>query len=227
MRPRYAAGVGASALIPVLFAYGCGTDSTTYAFDLTAGEKPVTGATWLDRSRVVEEAPGVLAAPAPALAAAAVPPSTTVVAARGSTTTAPPPSTTTTMGSRASTTTAPPAPLVTPTTIRPPGVVVTLPVTLPPILTPVAPAAKPIGGAKQTEAGMASWFNWDDATCAHRTIPFGTIIKVTRVSTGVWTTCEVADWGPADTTRVIDLSMDTFEQLANPEAGLIDVVIEW
>lgn len=220
MRPRYAAGVGASALIaPMLLAYGCGTDKTMHAFDLTAPERPsVTGATWLDRSRVIEEAPGVLAAP-PGHAPA---PTTTVVSA----TTLPPP-TTTVVSRPPTTTTVPPVALTTPTTTRPPGVVVTLPVTLPPILTPVAPAAKPIGGAKQSEAGKASWFNWDDATCAHRTIPFGTIIKVTRVSTGAWTTCEVADWGPADTTRVIDLSMDTFEQLASAEAGLIDVVIEW
>jgi rare lipoprotein A (peptidoglycan hydrolase) len=37
----------------------------------------------------------------------------------------------------------------------------------------------------------------------------------------------VDQWGPADTTRIIDLSMDTFEKLAPPSVGLIEVVIEW
>lgn len=222
MRPRHAAGMGASALIaPVLLAYGCGTDRTMHAFELTAPERPVTGATWLDRTRVIEEAPPVVIAPTS-------PSATPVVERQTQATATPVPSSTTTVASRPSTTTTlVPRQLATPSTKRPPGVVITLPVTLPPILTPVAPAAKPIGGAKQKEAGKASWFNWDDATCAHRTIPFGTIVKVTRVSTGAWTTCEVADWGPADTSRVIDLSMDTFEQLASADAGLIDVVIEW
>jgi rare lipoprotein A len=91
-----------------------------------------------------------------------------------------------------------------------------------PALGPVTPAAK-----TQSERGVASWYNAPDRTCAHRTAPKGTVIKVTRPSTGESTTCQVADWGPADTSRVIDLSMDTFELLSHTGAGLIDVLIEW
>ena len=75
---------------------------------------------------------------------------------------------------------------------------------------------------------MASWFNAPDGTCAHRTLPMGTMIKVTRNHNGATATCKVNDRGPtAETGRLIDLSLDTFEKLAAKEAGLIDVRIEW
>jgi rare lipoprotein A len=74
---------------------------------------------------------------------------------------------------------------------------------------------------------VASWFHAPDGTCAHTTIPVGTVVRVTRLSTGVATTCVIDDWGPADASRIIDLSMDTFEKLASADAGLIDVLIEW
>jgi rare lipoprotein A len=93
-----------------------------------------------------------------------------------------------------------------------------------PALAPLTPAAK---RPTQSERGLASWYNAPDRTCAHRSVPKGVIIKVTSTSTGESTTCEVADWGPADTSRVIDLSMDTFELLSHTGAGLMDVVIEW
>jgi rare lipoprotein A len=98
-------------------------------------------------------------------------------------------------------------------------------VKLPAVVSPLSPAQS--SGSSRAERGLASWFNTADETCAHRTAPFGTVIKVTRLSTGAVTHCTVNDWGPADTTRVIDLSMDSFEQLADAGAGLIDVAIEW
>jgi|GEM_PF-2351747 len=78
------------------------------------------------------------------------------------------------------------------------------------------------------DAGVASWFNAPDNTCAHRTLPFGTLVKVTRPRTGAVAFCRVNDRGPTVATgRLIDLSMDTFAKLAAPEAGLLDVTIEW
>lgn len=79
----------------------------------------------------------------------------------------------------------------------------------------------------RTETGLASWFGAPAGTCAHRTAPFGAEITVTRLQTGAAVTCTVDDRGPADTSRVIDLSTDTFEKLAPTGAGLIDVKIEW
>jgi rare lipoprotein A (peptidoglycan hydrolase) len=98
-------------------------------------------------------------------------------------------------------------------------------VTLPAALTAVSPASK--SAPTHTDHGQASWFHAEDATCAHRTIPAGTVVTVTRTSTGVSTTCTVTQWGPADTSRIIDLSYDTFEQLATTDSGLIDVDISW
>lgn len=83
----------------------------------------------------------------------------------------------------------------------------------------------PAAGRSQT--GVASWFNAPDGSCAHNVIPKGTIVKVIRLSTGVSTTCKVDQGGPADQTRIIDLSMDTFAKVADPSVGLIEVRIEW
>ncbi|MEA2901480.1 MAG: rare lipoprotein [Actinomycetota bacterium] len=97
--------------------------------------------------------------------------------------------------------------------------------------TPPAPPATVASTAKlygHNDAGVASWFNAPDNTCAHRTLPFGTMVKVTRVKNGAVAFCKVNDRGPTVATgRLIDLSMDTFAKLAAPEAGLIDVTIEW
>jgi rare lipoprotein A len=92
----------------------------------------------------------------------------------------------------------------------------------------VPPAVAAAGALTKSDSGVASWFNAPDGTCAHRTLPKGTMIKVTRNHNGATATCKVNDWGPtAETGRLIDLSLDTFEKLAAKEAGLIDVRIEW
>jgi rare lipoprotein A len=77
------------------------------------------------------------------------------------------------------------------------------------------------------QTGQASWYHFLDASCAHRTLPFGTIVTVTRLDTGATARCRVADRGPADTSRVIDPSYDTFILLARPGTGLIDVRLQW
>lgn len=170
-----------------------------------------------------------LAAPAPApaptttttaapLAAAA----TRAVSAVSPTTTSPP--TTVAVREAATTTVARAAPSSSPPTTAAPatttttaGVVITLPAALRPTQQ----------SAVRTERGVASWFGAPAHTCAHRTLPFGTVIKVTRISTGVSTECTVDDRGPSDMSRLIDLSTDTFEHLADASVGLIEVVIEW
>ena len=94
----------------------------------------------------------------------------------------------------------------------------------PPAPAPLAPAAP---APRHHRRGVASWFGAPKGTCAHRTIPKGTIVTVTRAGSDATVTCRVADWGPADTSRVIDLSRDTFVALARAEVGLIDVHIRW
>ena len=97
------------------------------------------------------------------------------------------------------------------------------------LLEKVVPPAVPVAGtATKTDSGVASWFGAPVATCAHRTLPMGTLVKVTRNHNGASATCKVDDRGPTlETGRLIDLSLDTFEKLAASEAGLIDVMIEW
>lgn len=94
-----------------------------------------------------------------------------------------------------------------------------------------APAPAPAGvdpaPRRNHKRGFASWFGAPEGTCAHRTIPKGTIVTVVRADNGAATTCRVADRGPADTSRVIDLSRDTFRQLAGTERGVLQVHIRW
>ena len=91
--------------------------------------------------------------------------------------------------------------------------------------------------------GTASWYSetdpgicrltasgevFDDrqATCASWKFPFGTYVKVTNVQDGRSVVCRVNDRGPeASLDRVIDLSKSSFEKIADPDIGLIKVMI--
>ena len=75
--------------------------------------------------------------------------------------------------------------------------------------------------------GGASWFHAPRGTCAHRTLPFGTMVTVTRTDTGASTVCRVNDRGPFIANRVIDLSEESFSQLAPTSSGVVPVAIAW
>ena len=77
------------------------------------------------------------------------------------------------------------------------------------------------------ETGGASWYAYNPGECAHRTPPKGTVVTVTRTSTGASVTCVVTDRGPYEGGRIIDLDKSTFAQLADPGAGVIQVRITW
>ncbi|MDQ6927844.1 MAG: septal ring lytic transglycosylase RlpA family protein [Actinomycetota bacterium] len=94
---------------------------------------------------------------------------------------------------------------------------------------PVAVAAKapaPSSSGSSTEGG-ATWYHAPDGTCAHRTLPMGTVITVTRLATGASTTCRVADRGPFVSGMIIDLSMDTFSNIASTDEGVVQVQLSW
>jgi rare lipoprotein A len=85
----------------------------------------------------------------------------------------------------------------------------------------VAPAPLPQGSGR-TEEGKASWYGapfhgrrasngevYDmyKLTAAHRTLPFGTMVRVTNLDNGKSTTVRITDRGPFVDNRIIDLSL--------------------
>lgn len=191
----------------------------------------VDSATW-----VVPASAGVSApqTPSPSVVASiSLPELATALKTRNSTSTTRPRTTSTTKKPASTITTAKPAPTTTaPAAGQAPAATTSTTTPLTPLTTLLAnvvpPAAAVSSAVTRSDSGVASWFNAPDATCAHRTLPKGTMVKVTRLHNGAVTTCKVNDRGPTlETGRLIDLSLDTFEKLAARGAGLIDVTIEW
>jgi hypothetical protein len=82
--------------------------------------------------------------------------------------------------------------------------------------------------ANGQQEGGASWYRYKPGTCAHRTLPKGTVVKVTNLKTGKSANCTVADRGPFIRGRIIDLDRSVFMAIAeSPGQGVIQVRIEW
>jgi rare lipoprotein A len=73
---------------------------------------------------------------------------------------------------------------------------------------------------------MGEAFNPQDLTAAHRTLPFGTRVRVTRVDNGDSVVVRINDRGPFKPGRVIDLSTKAAENLGITGKGLATVKIE-
>lgn len=70
-------------------------------------------------------------------------------------------------------------------------------------------------------------FRKHDLTAAHRTLPFGTLVRVTRLSNGKKVTVRINDRGPFVKGRIIDLSLGAANKIGlNKKAGLTKVKIE-
>lgn len=69
-------------------------------------------------------------------------------------------------------------------------------------------------------------FNPSGMTAAHRTLPFGTRVRVTRVDTGNSVVVRINDRGPFKPGRVIDLSEGAAENLGITGVGLAEVRLE-
>lgn len=63
-------------------------------------------------------------------------------------------------------------------------------------------------------------------TAAHRTLPFGTKVRVTNVKNGKSVVVRINDRGPFVRGRIIDLSRSAFSSIGNTRDGLINVRIE-
>ncbi len=66
----------------------------------------------------------------------------------------------------------------------------------------------------------------DSLTCAHRTYPFGTRLKVTNLSTGKSVIVRVTDRGPFRRGRIIDLSWAAAKEIGMLAKGIETVVVE-
>ena len=63
-------------------------------------------------------------------------------------------------------------------------------------------------------------------TAAHRTLPFGTEIKVTNLRTGKSVVVEINDRGPFHSSRALDLSKAAFNSIGNHKNGTMPVEYE-
>lgn len=69
-------------------------------------------------------------------------------------------------------------------------------------------------------------FNKRALTCAHRTIPFGTVVRVGY--RGKVVSCRVNDRGPAKWTgRILDVSLASAQALGMTQAGVVNATMDW
>src|SRR5689334_4610388 len=95
--------------------------------------------------------------------------------------------------------------------------------------------------AASAEDGLASWYGqpfhgqiaasgepYDAAgfTAAHRTLPFGTAVRVRRVDSGETVVVRVTDRGPYCRNRIIDLSEAAAKRLGMTAPGVVPVALE-
>ena len=91
------------------------------------------------------------------------------------------------------------------------------------------------------QIGLASWygrefqgketadgesFNMYDLTCAHRSLPLGTWVKVTNLHTRKWIVVRVNDRGPVPDTRIADLSSEAAHMLGMRARGVTRVRLD-
>lgn len=110
---------------------------------------------------------------------------------------------------------------------------------IPRMLPTIIPAARE--GYATVLRGRASWygkqfqgrktssgerFNRFKYTCAHKTLPFGTRLRVTNLSTGATVVVRVTDRGPFRHERIIDLAEIAARPLGIVESGAATVVAE-
>ena len=86
--------------------------------------------------------------------------------------------------------------------------------------------------------GIASFYRYDtktasgepfdprQLTAAHRTLPFGTRLRVTNVATGQSVTVRINDRGPFIAGRVVDVSHSAAEALGMVDRGITKVKLE-
>jgi rare lipoprotein A len=80
--------------------------------------------------------------------------------------------------------------------------------------------------ADDTETANGEKFDPQALTAAHRTLPFGTKLRVTNVATGHSVVVRVNDRGPFVQGRAVDLSLSAAEKLGIIEQGVAQVRLQ-
>jgi rare lipoprotein A len=78
----------------------------------------------------------------------------------------------------------------------------------------------------ESKTASGEQFNPRELTAAHRTLPFGTRLRVTNVATGQSVTVRVNDRGPFIPGRVVDVSLSAAEELGMIDRGITKVKLE-
>lgn len=69
-------------------------------------------------------------------------------------------------------------------------------------------------------------YNMHKFTCAHKTYPFGTVLKVTNLKNNAFIHVTVNDRGPYAKSRIVDLSMAAAKELNMVQSGVARVKVE-
>lgn len=69
-------------------------------------------------------------------------------------------------------------------------------------------------------------YNKNELTAAHKTLPFGTKVKVTNTRNGKSVVVEINDRGPFVKSRVLDLSQAAFNEIGHTNTGVMHVEYE-
>lgn len=77
-----------------------------------------------------------------------------------------------------------------------------------------------------TETASGEKFDKNELTAAHPTLPFGTRLRVTDVSSGRFVTVRVNDRGPFVRGRVVDISPSAAEALGMVDKGVTNVRLD-
>ena len=105
--------------------------------------------------------------------------------------------------------------------------------------TPQAPDSWPV---KSVQQGKASWYSVRSnygtrtasgqrltntaATAAHKTLPLGTMVRVTNVANGKAEVVTITDRGPYIRDRIIDVTVGVAERLGFVSRGVVSVKVE-
>jgi len=100
------------------------------------------------------------------------------------------------------------------------------------------PETKPAADPRKTLHGFASYywrgtrtasgerFNERDMTAAHRTLPFGTHLRVTSLENGRSVTVRINDRGPYVNGRIVDISRAAAQSIGMIDRGVTKVTLE-